>query len=292
MAHEESLLLNLLFFIAMFATMLRLDKRLIWISILLIPTTLMAILGNQRRASIAAFIIAFLPVMPIMWTILKEQRRNLGIFTALFAICCAIYMPAAWNSEGAWALPARSIRSQNDPNARDAASNLYRVDEEFDVKATRDTSPWFGVGYGSPFLQPRPLPSVTTDFVHYMPHNSILWVWMRLGHVGFFLFWFMVATILIRGLEIIKQAKRPEARIGGLLALMMLMLTITFGKYDLALVEARILTVLAVLVGILATLPNMEPETQKKRETIDGEDFDEETVDVLPASRGGAIIPY
>jgi hypothetical protein len=155
-------------------------------------------------------------------------------------------------------LPARAIRSQTDPSARDAASNGYRDPENFDVTTTRDVSPIIGYGYGKPFLQPVPLPAVSTDFVYYMPHNSVLWVWMRLGHVGFFLFWMMIATFIIGGLEILKTVRFPESRLIGVLAITMVLLMLTFGKFDLALVDLRVLTITAVLLGALATLSRIE----------------------------------
>jgi len=260
MQHDESLILNLVFFVAMMAGSLGVDRRLRWAAIAVTPFALMAVLGNQRRASIAAFIIAFIPMLPMLWTLLKSKRAQIGKLGIIFGLTFAIYLPLAWNANGPLALPARAIRSQTEPSARDAASNGYRDSENFDVTTTRDASPIIGYGYGKPFMQPVPLPAVSTDFVYYMPHNSVLWVWMRLGHIGFFLFWMMISVFIIRGLEILKSIRLPETRLIGLLAITMVLMMLTFGKFDLALVDLRVLTITAVLLGALAVLPKIEKQ--------------------------------
>src|SRR5262249_1332517 len=70
MPHYESLFLNLLLFTGLLSIALRSDRRLTFWSLLLIPTALIAILGNQRRAGIAAFMIAFIPMLPLLWVML------------------------------------------------------------------------------------------------------------------------------------------------------------------------------------------------------------------------------
>jgi hypothetical protein len=277
MAHDESLFLNLIFFIALLAYAIRLDRRLVFWSLLMVPTALIAVLGNQRRAGIAALMIGFIPLMPILWFILKKQRPHITKICILLGVVASIYMPLAWNAKGVWALPARAIKSQTDPDDRDASSDAYRYAEAFDLKYTRDTSPWIGVGYGHPFIQVMALPKVSTDFLNYMPHNSILWVWMRLGHIGFFAFFLMIAIILIKGAQILKSVTRPELQIVGILGISMLLMLVSFGKFDLALVNCRIMVATAILVGILSILPKLEAGARSDTAVVepnDGEDFD------------------
>ncbi len=264
MSHDESLYLSLLIFIALLNSLLKIDKRLKWATLIALVPSIIGILGNQRRSGIAAVIVAFLPLLPMMYVISTEHRKKIIAIGIVIAISWSIYLPIAWNGTGAWALPARSIRSQTEPNARDNASNSYRLDEEFDVKFTRDTSPFIGVGYGSPFLQPKPLPAVTTDFVYYMPHNSVLWVWMRLGHIGFLLYFLMVAIILIKGVHHLKTTTDPTLLLVGTLTVVYLLMVITFGKYDLALVNCRTMILLSIMVGVLSLLPTLQANEDAK----------------------------
>ena len=264
MSHDESTYLSILIFTSLLSLINPISRKYTICSFIALGPALMAILGNQRRAGIAAVIIGFIPILPLLYVISKEHRKKIIGVGVFIAIAIAIYMPLAWNSSGAWALGARAIRSQTEPDQRDNASNAYRLYEEFDVKFTRDTSPFVGVGYGSPFLQPMPLPAVTTDFVYYMPHNSLLWVWMRVGHLGFFLFYMMVGTILVKGMHHIKQTRDNYLLMLGILAVVLLLMVITTGKYDLALVNCRLMSLLAILVGVLSLLPELQKKIDEQ----------------------------
>lgn len=264
MGHDDSLVLNLLLFAFFIAAITRVNRRLtIWTAVLL-PFAVTAVMANQRRAGIAAFIVAFVPLLPILWTMFPDRRTTVIRFAVVFALINAVYMPVAWNASGPWALPARSIRSNSDPNARDASSNYYRLAENINLKMTRDTSPWYGIGYGRPFAQYYALAMVTTDFVHYMPHNSILWVWMRLGHIGFFCFLMMLATVLIRGMHRLRETRDPMLRVVGILAVVDMLMLFTFGKYDLQFCNSKQMFVAAVMIGVLGILPKLDAQAEDK----------------------------
>lgn len=256
--HDDSLLFNLLVFIAMLSVLIRLDKRLIFWAALFTPIAISVALANQRRAGIAAFIIAFLPLAPMLWKILHERRKQIMAFIVVFFLSMAVYLPVAWNGEGAWALPARAIRSQSDPSGRDASSDYYRMAENANLKITRDTSPWIGIGYGKPYAQFFYQPGKTTGFMDYMPHNCILWVWMRIGHIGFFTFLMMFAAILIRGGQTLQTVNDPWLKAIGTLAIMFVLMMFTMGKYDLVLTMSRQMFTMGMLVGILGILKKLD----------------------------------
>lgn len=265
MIHEESLLLNLSVLLGFIVWNLKISKTMGNILFLSIPFCLIAIMGNQRRASIAALMVAFIPLMPLLWLVAEQYRKRVITISITILIVFSIYLPIAWGSTGAWALPARALRSQTNPDFRDAASNNYRYMEDTNLKFTRDTAFWQGYGFGLPFIQLVKLPVVTTDFVYYMAHNSVLWIWMRIGTIGFYLFWMMVATVLIRGPEMLRNAGSKELKALGLLAMLMLLMNITFGKYDLALVNIRTMSLTGVFLGILGVLPRISRKPDKSK---------------------------
>ncbi len=260
MSHDQSLVLNLTLFIALLTVATRAEARLRWVALLSVPATAIALLGNQRRAGIGAFMIAFLPLMPILGSIVKSRRAQIAKLAVLLAIIGVPYIAAAWNGQGAWALPARAIRSQSEPNSRDASSDAYRYAENFDLKATRDTSPWIGIGFGQPFYQPIYLVELTTDFLKYIPHNSILWLWMRTGNLGFFCFWMLMAAVIIKGIHILKEIKDPELLTVGLLPIMFIIMLYIYGKYDLMLTVCRQTVALGLLVGILSNVKSIQDQ--------------------------------
>ena len=260
MSHDDSLFFNRIFFIVFLFALANQYPRLKKWALAFTPTALIAMLANQRRAGIAAFIIAFIPLVPLMWYLFKERRKQIFRFALGFAIISAIYFPIAWNGTGAWALPARALRSSSDPNGRDASSDYYRLAETNNLLFTRDyvANPWIGLGYGKPFAMIYALPAVTTDFLQYMPHNSVLWVWMRLGHLGFFAFIMMIAAIMIRGPQIMLTVKDPFLRLFGLMAMLDMLMIFTYGKYDLQLTNPRQMVCTAFLIGILGSLNRID----------------------------------
>ena len=258
LSHDDSLSLNLIIFIWILLAMTRENQVLRRVVFWLLPPVLVTVIENQRRAGIASFIIAFIPFCPMVWTIFPHRRAALRSFFVGFALISAVYFPIAWNSDGAWALPARAIRSQSSPSERDASSDMYREMETYDLKFTRDQSPMFGYGYGRQFLQPMPLIALTTEFLKYLPHNSVMWIWMRLGHVGFFFFLMMYAAILIRGVHILIDVNDIQLKIVGLLGILYLLMLFAFGKFDLQFVNSRQMAVTALLVGVLAVLRDIE----------------------------------
>ena len=272
MSHDESLVLNLTFFIALLAVVTRADKRLKWIALLSVPPTFVAVLGNQRRAGIGAFLIAFLPLLPILGVLIKPRRTQILRLAIVLGVVGGVYMAAAWNSTGSWALPARAIRSQNEPDARDASSDAYRIAENLDLKATRDTSPWIGIGFGIPFFQPVYLIELTTDLLRYIPHNSILWLWMRTGHLGFFCFWMLMAAIIVKGLQYLKEVEDPELLIIGLLAILYTIMLYIYGKYDLMLTVCRQTVALGLLVGVLSNVKAIQDQLNSVTQARANED--------------------
>src|SRR5207244_10663074 len=107
------------------------------------------------------------------------------------------YLPLFWNNPRPTGQPARSVRSLVSPDPRDASSNEYRDLEAINVRATIDSSPLMGVGFGREFQFVVPLPDLSFwQFWHYEPHHNILWVWLKTGAIGFIAFWTLMGTAL------------------------------------------------------------------------------------------------
>jgi hypothetical protein len=262
MAHDNSLNLNLLIVITLLGFILNLSWSLRLTALAFVPLGVLATLANQRRAGIAALILGLFPLLPMLYFVLKERRPQIIASAIALALATAIYLPVAWNGKGAWALPARAIKSQYSPSERDAGSDYYRLAETKNLMATLEDNPWFGVGYGKPFKQIYVLPQVSSDFLQYMPHNSPLWVWMRLGHVGFWLFWMMLAVIFIKGMHILKSLHDHWLKATGILSIIILLMGYTFGKFDLLLANQRQMFIIGLFLGVLGMLKkaDVEPE--------------------------------
>ena len=263
--HEDSLLMNILLFGALLFSLAGVEKRMKWAFIALIPTALATELANGRRAGIAAFVVAFPAVIAMCYVLLRERRKTVTIFIVCFSVVAALYLPVAWNASGVWALPARAIRSRTAPDGRDAGSDYYRLAENLDLKMTRDTSPWIGYGYGRPYYMVYDLFGRNDPFKAFLPHNGILWIWMRLGHIGFIIFWMFVATTLIRGPQILKTIRDPRLQVMGILAIATLLMLIINGEFDLSFANYRTMLISGTLLGILGVLPRLVEIKQAER---------------------------
>src|SRR5207248_6613630 len=105
---------------------------------------------------------------------------------ALIVIAGSSYLAVYWNKGGATARPAQSVRSLIAPDERDYASNLYRDQENENLRFTITSSPIIGIGFGKPFAVINNMVDMQSvwPFQLYMPHNNILWLWLRMGLLG------------------------------------------------------------------------------------------------------------
>lgn len=274
--HEDSLIFNVFFFLMIFLKLNGGNRRMVRWGCVFLPTVLFSFLENHRRAGTAAFVIAFIASLPIMYVLFEAKRRQIVGFIIAIVVFSAIYIPAGWNSMAAWAQPAQAIRSNFSPSDRDTESNQYRLIEDFDLNFTRDLSPLIGYGYGKPYMQPHPLPAVSTDFLKFFAHDSVLWIWMRTGHIGFFAFMLFMATICIRGLQICRATKDPLLQAAGLMGVLFVLMAFIYGKYDLQLTNYRTMMMLGVWIGILGALPVLNRAEQAQTEGLEEQEMQDE----------------
>src|SRR5260370_583333 len=111
------------------------------------------------------------------------------------------YTIAFWNhTYGITGELVRPIHSLFQPDQRDYLSNIYRVAEDANLRVTYKTSPLLGVGFGIPMLVIFPMADISYIYPlwNYIPHNTLLWVGMRMGAVGYAAFWGLVAMAVLQ----------------------------------------------------------------------------------------------
>src|SRR5688500_150329 len=108
------------------------------------PAIAVALLATERRAGFIAFAVAAL-LLTIVF--LGAHRKTFFLVAAPLLIGGALYLPLFWNSGGIWSQPARAVKSLSTPDARDAASNRYRILENQNIRATIQAEPLTGVGF-------------------------------------------------------------------------------------------------------------------------------------------------
>ena len=288
-SHEEAFFFMafvLLLAVLSFAGVQRRLQVLMWT---LLPFIFFANLTTNRRTAYAALSIILPILLLAAYRGFPKARKSVVAFLVTLAIVFPPYFFAFRTSAGALGGPARAINSAISPNERDSNSDMYRQIENYDLMLTMrstTTTQLIGYGYGKRFLTPGGnLDSIKSIYAWYnlLPHNQILWVWMRLGTLGFLAFWGMVSAIIVYACRIVRfhaPAKRrdttprtdtnPYPRMVALYSLALVGLLMVFGLLDLQLSNYRDMIFVAMWVGAMAGLtPGAmalnDPEARRKR---------------------------
>ena len=185
----------------------RYARRLLFI--LSVPV-LAALVVSQRRASMIALIFAGSWVLLTLWW---RHRARFFVVAPFVLLGLASYTAAFWNSASSIGVGAQAIKSVIAPNyvsSRDSSSNLYRNLENLDLNYTIRQSPVLGLGFGNRFLRPIPLPRITFfELAEYTPHNSLLWVWIKMGFLGFASLFWLLGTSVVQGVGQLFRERDP-----------------------------------------------------------------------------------
>lgn len=276
LGHEVSfffvaILLLLLLFVLQYR-----DKAQMWVIILSLPTLAIALVANQRRTDYIALLLGAGLVWILAIVIKPHIRGRLITILAVLAVLGIGYVFAFAHTSGPLAAPARSVYSVFSPEGADASSNMYRWIENFDLRYTVQLNP-MGLGFGKPFLQPIPLailatsdPTADGNPYQYIPHNTVYWVWMRMGYIGYFALWFLLGSMIIRGCIIVRHLRDRYIQLIGLFVLGTTLMEVIVAFADYQLYFFRNVIFFGLTMGILMKLPYLEErEEQKKLEDID-----------------------
>ena len=261
-AHEE-----VFFFDCFAALLLALSvfgayTRLRWAMIALLPFVLLGSLACNRRAGTAAFIVIIPLLVLAAYQALPARRRLISALSVAGFVLFAGYYVAFQNSDNLLAQPARAIKSQFQPDPRDASSNAYRDAENADLMATIRSAPLQGFGYGKHMFHAVPIADISKDYEWWdiMTHNQVLWVWMRVGSFGFLAFWMMVAAIIVCAARTVRDpAAAPDVKAVALTALLIIGTLQIFGLLDLQFSNFRDMLFAGLWAGMAAALPTLAP---------------------------------
>jgi len=277
--HEESFFfVAIILLIVLFKIYYRYRPQL-YTALLILPFLVIVLIVNQRRADYVALLVG----IGVAWivTIQNKPRARKKLIAVLLVctILCTIYIVAFSHASGKLAEPARAVMSiiRPDPSDPSYSSNLYRVTENFDLKYTvlrgSALSPLIGFGFGKAFLQPIPLPNLGAanpglggQPTNFIPHNTILWVWMRLGAIGYFAFWYLLGAIIVRGCIIARQLRDPYLQLVAIFVIGITFMEVIVAYADYQLYFYRDIFYFGLLAGILMKLPALDTKFDTKKE--------------------------
>jgi len=247
-AHDTPIVMNTI--------VILLVARLVWpasrrqrLAALVLPLLLYAESVTERRAGWAGLYIALL----MLALLIARYRRRLLIWGVLpLALLFCGYLAIFWNSNTTLAQPVRAIRSISSPDQRDLSSDNYRILEAFDLRINIKSAPVTGLGFGRPFTFYVPLPDLSFwPFWHYITHNGVFWIWMKMGPAGFIAFLALIAATIARGTQLMRRAARTPAAPALTALIASAIMAIVFAYVDVSLTSIRICALLGLAIGVI-----------------------------------------
>jgi hypothetical protein len=252
LGHEDSVFFVLFLVLAAGLWLFRQKGALRRVATALVPLVILVNLANSRRVSWLQLGACSLVLLVLVWVRLPDRRRLVvGVLVAI-AIVCAIYLPLYWNQTGLLGQPARAVHSMISPDPRDAASDLYRLVENANLQLNIKRSPFIGLGYGIPIDYVIPIVDLSRidPFIKYIPHNTLLYVWMRVGALGALVFWSFIGFAIVSACRLLR-ARDPRLALYGAVAVCALVNYLIEGYLDLGLFWFRVAMIMGCMLGVL-----------------------------------------
>ena len=211
-SHGATLPMNALFIMVLGAWLFRNGS---WVKRLLLPImgvpVFIVYLASDRRSAIVGLLgaIAMLFIV-LFWT----RRRAFWRVVPPILLLGVVYVGAFWNNTTETGGPAQAVKAVIAPgqvSKNDQLSDMYRRIENADIVFTIKANRLLGVGFGKPFLRPYPLPAITNFLLaDYMPHNSLMWIWLKSGVFGFVAMLYLFGATMRQGARaILATANTP-----------------------------------------------------------------------------------
>jgi O-antigen ligase len=180
----------------------------------------------------------FVGVAALTIVLYNKRRRMFWFFTPAAVVVSVGYVAATWNARGALGLPALAVKSVLFPDqlgAADRGSSLYRDIEAYDLWFTIQQQKVLGVGFGQKFLHPVALPDISFfEFWEYVPHNSVLWIWLKTGFLGFVAMLFLFGRAVQLGARSVFRVRSPEQTAIVVAGLAYVVMFLVFAYVDIA----------------------------------------------------------
>lgn len=255
--HDDATILAFATLLSAAMVLLGCTRRQRWFALASIALDMSALVITHRRAGEAALAIGGVFLAAILF---RVDKRLFFKIVPVTAVVLSIYLAAFWDcTTGGLCQPARALTSQINPDPRDESSDEYRYIETQDLIFNIEAQPITGLGFGQKFVFYLPLPDESFwPFWHYTPHNSILWVWVKAGALGFFFFWWLIGSGLYRGgrlIQALNAAGDKQSRALLAAATAYVVMQVTYSYVDLGLMSARDMLLFGVMLGVIGHLP-------------------------------------
>jgi O-antigen ligase len=220
LSHEESFFFGLFLILTLSLWLFGIRGRLRTVATWLVPAVLLSDMANARRTAWAIIGTTLIVLVCVAYSSLPERRPALRRLLLIVLGISAVYFPLFWSKSGLLAQPARALRAQIAPDARDLSSNVYRVQENANLAFNIRQTASLGKGFGPLINYALPITDIShiDPFISFLPHNSVLDLWMRLGIQGMVVLLLLMAAVVVRGCALARSGDRELAVLGALSA--------------------------------------------------------------------------
>lgn len=253
LGHEEAFFFGVFIVITVGLWMWGIKGRMRTAATILFPFVLIADMANSRRVAWLIVAGSLATMFVIAYLALPHRRKLLRRTLAVLAVCMAVYMPVYWNhTGGTLGQPARAVRSAIDPSARDKSSDLYRQQEDINLILTIKVSGKLGRGFGIPILYSDPISNISgiDSMIAYIPHDGLLWIWMRMGIQGEIVFWCFVSAGIVKAARLSRSGDRQLSLLGAVITCS-IVAYVLMGHEDMGFAWIRIAGAMGCLLGAL-----------------------------------------
>jgi len=191
----------------------RIGLRSILLALFTLPPLLAGIIINNRRiayVSLALSVVVAFALLPP-----GRLKRKITIVLLAAAPLMPIYVAVGQSSNSLIFMPAVKVMSIFSENDRSA---LSRDIENWNVVDTVKAHPIIGQGFGHEYNERVQADSITDFFslYRYIPHNSVLWLWLLGGLVGFTLLWAPLVVGAYFAILTYRHVREPDTRTAAL----------------------------------------------------------------------------
>ena len=263
LGHEDSYFLALFVVATVIAMVWQRRRKVVLPLAIAAPIVAVVMFENRRRAAELALVGALVVVVAMGIRFVPEVRVKLAVVSVTVTLMATAFVVVNWNVQSGIASqivrPVRTAMGQVD--YRDYLSDLYRTNENLDIKFTYSTTPLIGTGFGLPFLLPFPLADISENYPlwNYIPHNSLLWVAMRMGLLGMAAFWALIGTVVLEGVRVVRTQSDRLLQAAAVFALASVVAELLVGYADVQLEAYRNMIFLGVMIGLIEALPRLQP---------------------------------
>ena len=172
-----------------------------------------------------------------------------------------VYLGVFWNSSGALGMPAQAVKSVLAPDqaqAEDQASDIYRLVENFNASFNIHQSPLIGSGFGQKITFVIPLPDISGFvFWEYILHNSIVWIWIKIGFFGFYSLLFLIGASIMSGVTAVIKVKDPNLKAIVFTATAYVIMHFTYAYVDMSW-DIESMVYMGIMIGIIACVERID----------------------------------